>query len=64
MAKQLLYPLLPRFLEAFMAVLQVPNGLTCDNGLKMEILKVVSYDFFSKIIVFYVVLLSGKVAKR
>lgn len=38
-AKQLLYPLLPQFLEAFLAVLQVPDGPTSDSGLKMEILK-------------------------
>ena len=40
MAKELLYPLLPKFTEAMVAALQVPDGFTSDSGLKMEILKV------------------------
>ena len=39
-AKELLYPVLPRFTEAFVQALQVPDGPTNDSGLKMEILKV------------------------
>lgn len=40
-AKQLLFPLLPRFTEVFVQALQVPDGGTSDTGLKMEILKVI-----------------------
>ena len=39
-AKQLLFPILPQFTEAFVQALQVPDGETSDRGLKMEILKV------------------------
>ena len=39
-AKQLLYPSLPQFIEVFVKALQQPNGLSCDNGLRIEIVKV------------------------
>jgi len=39
-AKQLLFPVLPQFTEAFVQALQVPDGLTSDSGLKMEVLNV------------------------
>ena len=39
-AKQLLFPVLPQFVEAFIQALHVPDGLTSDSGLKMEVLKV------------------------
>lgn len=39
-AKQLLFPLLPQFIEAFVQALQIPDGLTSDSGLKKEIIKV------------------------
>ncbi|KAI0216737.1 Importin-9 [Lamellibrachia satsuma] len=38
-ARQLLFPVLPQFTEAFVQALQVSDGLTSDSGLKMEILK-------------------------
>ncbi|XP_013378770.1 importin-9 isoform X2 [Lingula anatina] len=38
-AKQLLFPVLPQFVEAFIQALQVPDGETSDSGLKMEVLK-------------------------
>ncbi|XP_074644656.1 importin-9-like [Tubulanus polymorphus] len=38
-AKQLLFPILPQFTEAFVKALEIPDGDTSDNGLKMEILK-------------------------
>ena len=46
-AKQLLYPILPKFTEAMVEALQVPDGFSSDSGLKMEILKVeiVEYIF-------------------
>ncbi|XP_064607438.1 importin-9-like [Liolophura sinensis] len=40
--KQLLYPVLPQFMEAFVQALQVPDGMTSDSGLKMEVLKAVT----------------------
>ena len=39
-AKQILYPVLPQFTEAFVQALQVPDGPISDSGLKMEVLKV------------------------
>ncbi len=39
-AKQLLFPVLPQFTEAFVQSIQIPDGLTSDSGLKMEVLKV------------------------
>ena len=39
-AKQLLFPLLPQFTEAFVQAIQIPDGVTSDSGLKMEVLKV------------------------
>jgi hypothetical protein len=41
-AKQLLFPVLPQFTEAFVQSLQLPDGLTSDSGLKMEVLKAVT----------------------
>lgn len=41
-AKQLLFPFIPQFTQAFIQALQVPDGLTSDSGLKMEIVKVMS----------------------
>ncbi|CAH1784945.1 unnamed protein product [Owenia fusiformis] len=38
-AKQLLFPVLPQFTQAFVAALQVPDGATSDSGLKMEVIK-------------------------
>ncbi|CAM1324161.1 IPO9 (predicted) [Pycnogonum litorale] len=38
-AKTLLYPILPQFTEALVLALQVPDGMTSDSGLKMEIIK-------------------------
>jgi importin-9 len=41
LAKQLLYPILPQFMEVFVKALQAPDdGVTSDSGLKMEVLKV------------------------
>ncbi len=46
MAKQLLFPLLPQFTEAFVQSIQMPDGPTMDSGLKMEVLKVtISINF-------------------
>lgn len=41
-AKQLLFPVLPQFTEAFVQALQVPDGLTSDSGLKMEVLTAIT----------------------
>ncbi|KAK2163574.1 hypothetical protein LSH36_77g04009 [Paralvinella palmiformis] len=41
-AKQLLFPVLPQFTEAFVQALQVPDGLTSDSGLKMEVLNAIT----------------------
>ncbi|XP_052781923.1 importin-9-like [Mya arenaria] len=38
-AKQLLFPVLPQFTEAFVQALLVPDGPASDSGLKMEIMK-------------------------
>ncbi len=38
--KQLLFPVLPQFTEAFVASMQIADGPTSDSGLKMEVLKV------------------------
>ena len=38
--KQLLMPILPRFLEAFLHELQVPDSATSDCGLKKAIISV------------------------
>ncbi|XP_022099879.1 importin-9-like [Acanthaster planci] len=38
-AKNLLFPILPKFTEAFMQALPVPYGETSDCGLKMEVIK-------------------------
>ena len=43
-AKQLLFPVLPQFTEAFVQALLVPDGPSSDSGLKMEILKVGSWS--------------------
>ena len=42
-AKQLLYPVLTQFTQAFTVSLQAPDGPTSDSGLKMEILKVLQH---------------------
>ncbi|XP_071133365.1 importin-9-like [Mytilus edulis] len=41
-AKQLLFPLIPQFTQAFIQTLQVPDGFTSDSGLKMEIVKAIT----------------------
>ncbi|XP_052680706.1 importin-9-like [Crassostrea angulata] len=41
-AKQLLFPFIPQFTQAFIQALQVPDGLTSDSGLKMEIVKAIT----------------------
>ncbi|XP_059148600.1 importin-9-like [Physella acuta] len=38
-AKQLLFPVLPQFTQAFIHCLQLPNSTTCDSGLKLEVIK-------------------------
>jgi len=38
-AKQLLFPVLAQFTEAFVQAIQQPDGLTMDSGLKVEVLK-------------------------
>ncbi|KAH3881360.1 importin-9-like isoform X2 [Dreissena polymorpha] len=42
LAKQLLFPVLPQFTEAFVQALVVPDGLSSDSGLKMEVMKAVT----------------------
>jgi len=39
-AKQLLFPVIPQFTQAFVEALLVPDGPSSDSGLKMEIMKV------------------------
>ncbi|KAF2359254.1 Exportin-1/Importin-beta-like [Trinorchestia longiramus] len=39
LAKELLYPSLPPFIQAMLKALQTPDGPTVDNGLKKDILK-------------------------
>ncbi|XP_067683421.1 importin-9-like [Haliotis asinina] len=38
-AKQLLFPILPQFVQALVVALRTPDGETSDSGLKMEIVK-------------------------
>ncbi|KAH9510177.1 Importin 9 [Bulinus truncatus] len=38
-AKQLLMPVLPQFTKAFIHCLTLPNSVTCDSGLKLEVIK-------------------------
>lgn len=38
--KQLLFPILPQFTEAFVATLKSPSDLMSDSGLRIEVLKV------------------------
>ena len=40
LAKQLLFPVIPQFTQAFVEALLVPDGPSSDSGLKMEIMKV------------------------
>lgn len=39
LAKELLYPSLPPFIQAMLKSLQTPDGPTVDSGLKKDILK-------------------------
>ena len=41
--KQLLYPVIPQFTQAFVHSLALPDSETSDCGIKMEVLKVRSY---------------------
>ncbi|KAL4226818.1 Importin 9 [Mactra antiquata] len=42
LSKQLLFPVIPQFTEAFVQALLIPDGPTSDSGLKMEILKAIT----------------------
>ncbi|XP_037602433.1 importin-9 isoform X2 [Sebastes umbrosus] len=41
-AKALIFPVVQQFTEAFVHALQMPDGLSSDSGLKMEVLKAVT----------------------
>ncbi|XP_031423786.1 importin-9 [Clupea harengus] len=41
-AKTLIFPVVQQFTEAFVHALQMPDGLSSDSGLKMEVLKAVT----------------------
>ncbi|XP_060587837.1 importin-9-like [Ruditapes philippinarum] len=42
LAKQLLFPVIPQFTQAFVEALLVPDGPSSDSGLKMEIMKAIT----------------------
>ena len=50
LAKTLLYPSMPPFIQAMLKALQTPDGLTVDSGLKKEILKGMSDSVYNEVL--------------